>query len=72
MAQNLMVWLMERRVVLEARAEQLRKQLADTEAEVTRLGAAEVVYRQYQEDADAGHCGCRLIIRPAQATCWYS
>ncbi|MET9896645.1 hypothetical protein ABZZ47_42055 [Streptomyces sp. NPDC006465] len=56
MAQNLMVWLTERRVVLEERAAQLRKQLADTEAEVARLGAAEVVYQQYQEeDAEAGH-----------------
>ncbi|GAB2836497.1 hypothetical protein ACFP51_35465 [Streptomyces pratens] len=55
MVQNLMVWLLERRVVLEARAEQLRKQLADTEAEVARLEAAEIVYQQYQEDADAGH-----------------
>lgn len=55
MAQNLMVWLIERRVVLEERAEQLRKQLADTEAEVARLEAAEIVYQQYQEDADAGH-----------------
>jgi hypothetical protein len=57
MAQNLMVWLLERRVVLSDRAEQLRKQLADTEAEVARLEAAEVVYQQYQEDADAGHPG---------------
>jgi hypothetical protein len=55
MAQNLMVWLIERRVVLEERAAQLRKQLADTEAEVARLGAAEFVYQQYQEDAEAGH-----------------
>lgn len=46
MVQNLMVWLLERRVVLSERAEQLRKQLADVEAEVAR---------QYQEDADAGH-----------------
>jgi len=55
MAQNLMVWLLERRVVLSERAEQLRKQLADTEAEVARLEAAEIVYQQYQEDVDAGH-----------------
>lgn len=55
MAQNLMVWLIERRVVLEERAEQLRKQLADIEAEVARLEAAEIVYQQYQEDSDAGH-----------------
>jgi hypothetical protein len=55
MAQNLMVWLIERRVVLEERAARLRKQLADTEAEVARLGVAEVVYQQYQEDAEAGH-----------------
>lgn len=55
MAQNLMVWLMERRVVLEERAEQLRKQPTETEAEVARLEAAEVVYQQYQQDTEAGH-----------------
>jgi hypothetical protein len=55
MVQNLMVWLLERRVVLSERAEQLRKQLADTEAEVVRLEMAEIVYQQYQEDAEAGH-----------------
>jgi hypothetical protein len=55
MAQNLMVWLLERRVVLSERAEQLRKQLTDTEAEVARLEMAEIVYQQYQEDAEAGH-----------------
>ncbi|WP_329157005.1 hypothetical protein OHB49_00665 [Streptomyces sp. NBC_01717] len=55
MVQNLMVWLLERRVVLSERAERLRKQLADVEAEVARLEMAEIVYRQYQEDADAGH-----------------
>jgi hypothetical protein len=55
MVQNLMVWLLERRVVLSERAEQLRKQLADTEAEVARLEMAEIVYQQYQEDAEAGH-----------------
>ncbi|GAB3170802.1 hypothetical protein [Streptomyces incanus] len=55
MAQNLMVWLLERRVVLEERSAQLRKQLADTEAEVARLEAAEIVYQHFQEDAEAGH-----------------
>jgi hypothetical protein len=50
-AQNLMVRLLERRVVLSERAEQL----ADTEAEVARLEAAEIVYQQFQEDAKAGH-----------------
>lgn len=47
MAQNLMVWLIERRAVLEERAGQLRKQLAGIEAEVARLEAAEIVYQQY-------------------------
>jgi hypothetical protein len=42
MAQNLMVWLIERRVVLEERAVQLRKQLADTEAEVPPCSRAYV------------------------------
>ena len=55
MVQNLMVWLLERRVVLSDRAEQLRKQLADAEAEISRLEMAEIVYRQYQEDTEAGH-----------------
>ncbi|WP_406368970.1 hypothetical protein OG788_03140 [Streptomyces sp. NBC_00647] len=65
MAQNLMVWLIERRVLLEERAAQLRKQLADTEAEVARLGAAEVVYQQYQEeDAEARHPAPRPGSRP--------
>ncbi|MER5346179.1 hypothetical protein ABT030_38970 [Streptomyces mirabilis] len=55
MAQNLMVWMLERRVVLSECVERLRKEPADTEAEVARLEASEVVYQQYQEDADAGH-----------------
>src|SRR2546427_321044 len=55
MVQNLMVWLLECRIVLSDRAEQLRKQLVDTEAEIARLEKAEIVYRQYQEDAEAGH-----------------
>ncbi|WP_392839973.1 hypothetical protein [Streptomyces sp. LN500] len=55
MVQNLMVWVLERRVALSEHAERLRKQLADVEAEVARLDMAENVYRQYQEDADAGH-----------------
>lgn len=46
---------MVRRVVLETRAEQLRKELAGAEAEVTRLEAAEVVFRQFLEDQEAGH-----------------
>jgi transposase-like protein len=36
-----------RRVVLAERAEQLRKELAEPEAEVARLEAAAVVLRQY-------------------------
>ncbi|MGW1093618.1 hypothetical protein ACWD4L_47585 [Streptomyces sp. NPDC002596] len=48
---------MERRVVLEERAEQLRKELAETEAEVARMEAAEVVFRQYPADLEDGHSG---------------
>ncbi|WP_326791363.1 hypothetical protein OHA79_01365 [Streptomyces sp. NBC_00841] len=51
------VWMMERRVVLEERAEQLRKELAETEAEVARMEAAEVVFRQYPADREDGHSG---------------
>ncbi|SEE13421.1 hypothetical protein SAMN05216533_1471 [Streptomyces sp. Ag109_O5-10] len=35
-AQNLMVWLTERRGVREEHAEQVRKELADTAAEAAR------------------------------------
>ncbi len=54
---DVLVWVMERRVVLEERVEQLRKDLAETEAEVARLEAAEVVIRQYLADREAGHPG---------------
>ncbi|MFD9604308.1 hypothetical protein [Streptomyces sp. NPDC059970] len=37
---DVLVWVMERRVVLEERAEQLCKELAGTEAEVVSLEAA--------------------------------
>lgn len=52
---DVLAWVMERRVVLSERVERLRKELAETEAEVARLETAEVVFRQFLEDRDAGH-----------------
>ncbi|MGW0999758.1 hypothetical protein ACWD5V_42150 [Streptomyces sp. NPDC002523] len=40
---DVLVWVMQRRVVLADRAERLRKELAEIDAEVARLEAAEVV-----------------------------
>jgi hypothetical protein len=34
---EVLTWVMQRRIVLADRVEQLRKELADTEAEVARL-----------------------------------
>lgn len=42
---DILVWVMERRVVLADRAERLRKELAEIDAEVVRLEAAEMVIR---------------------------
>ncbi|TKA06560.1 hypothetical protein [Actinacidiphila oryziradicis] len=46
---DVLVWVMERRVVLAERAERLRKELAEIDAEVGRLEAAEVVIGQFIE-----------------------
>ncbi|MEV7931291.1 hypothetical protein [Kitasatospora sp. NPDC088779] len=51
---DVLVWVMERRIVLSDRAERLRKELAEIEAEVARLEAAEVVFGQF---ADAQRTG---------------
>ncbi|AJT68425.1 hypothetical protein T261_6823 [Streptomyces lydicus] len=52
---DVLVWVMEHRMVLSKRVERLRKEPAETEAEVARLEAAEAVFVQYTEDRDAGH-----------------
>ncbi|MFD3735282.1 hypothetical protein [Streptomyces sp. NPDC058632] len=46
---DVLVWVMQRRVVLADRAERLRKELAEVDAEVARLEAAEVVIGQFIE-----------------------
>ncbi|MFD3590412.1 hypothetical protein [Streptomyces sp. NPDC058683] len=49
-----LVWEMQRRVVLADRAERLRKELAEIDAEVARLGAAEVVIGRFVDAQRAG------------------
>lgn len=51
---EVLTWVMQRRVVLADRVEQLRKELAETEAEVARLEAAEVVIGQFIEAERVG------------------
>jgi hypothetical protein len=51
---DVLVWVMERRVVLSDRAERLRKELAEIDAEVARLEAAEVVIGQFIEAERSG------------------
>jgi hypothetical protein len=51
---DVLVWVMQRRVVLADRAERLRKELAEIHAEVTRLEAAEVVIGQFIEAERSG------------------
>jgi hypothetical protein len=51
---DVLVWVMERRVVLADRAERLRKELAEIDAEVARLEAAEVVIGQFIEAERSG------------------
>ncbi|OIJ85278.1 hypothetical protein [Streptomyces colonosanans] len=46
---DVLVWVMQRRVVLADRAERLRKELSEIDAEVARLEAAEVVIGQFIE-----------------------
>ncbi|MFD4144102.1 transposase [Streptomyces sp. NPDC058572] len=46
---DVLAWVMQRRVVPADRAERLRKELAEIDAEVARLGAAEVVIGQFIE-----------------------
>ncbi|MFF3518668.1 hypothetical protein [Streptomyces sp. NPDC002573] len=51
---DVLVWVMQRRVVLADRAERLRKELAEIDAEVARLEAAEVVIGQFIEADRSG------------------
>lgn len=51
---------MERRVVLAGRAERLREELAEIDAEVARLEAAEVVIGQFVEAEQSGRPTIRL------------
>ena len=54
----MLTWVIQRRVVLADRVEQLRKELAEAEAEVARLAAAA---------AAAGRCQARGIPAPPSA-----
>ncbi|MFD4860615.1 hypothetical protein [Streptomyces atratus] len=51
---DVLVWVMQRRVVLADRAERLRRELAEIDAEVARLEAAEVVFGQFADAQRAG------------------
>ncbi|MFF3469068.1 hypothetical protein [Streptomyces sp. NPDC002619] len=51
---EILTWVMQRRMVLAERAERLRKELAEIDAEVARLEAAEVVIGQFTEAERAG------------------
>ncbi|MGY3205831.1 hypothetical protein [Streptomyces sp. TE5632] len=51
---EVLTWVMQRRIALADRVEQLRKELAETEAEVARPEAAEVVIGQFIEAERAG------------------
>ncbi|WP_327723613.1 hypothetical protein [Streptomyces europaeiscabiei] len=49
---DVLTWTVQQRLELEERAELLRKELAGTESQLTRLEAAEVVFRQWAEATD--------------------
>ncbi|KUL35641.1 hypothetical protein [Streptomyces regalis] len=51
---EVLTWVIQRRVVLADRMEHSRKELAETEAEVARLEAAEVVIGQFIEAERVG------------------
>jgi len=61
---DVLVWVMQRRVVLADRTERLRKEFAEIDAEVVRPEAAKVVIGQFIEAERTGQCGCRSIIHP--------
>jgi hypothetical protein len=56
---DVLVWVMQRWVVLADRAEQLRKELAEIDAEVTWLEAAEVVIGYFIEAEQNGQADDR-------------
>lgn len=51
---DVLTWTIERRMRLTERAELLRKELAEIDAELSRLEAAEVVFGQWAEATDGG------------------
>ena len=51
---DVLTWTVQQRLELEERAELLRKELAGTESQLTRLEAAEVVFGQWAEATDGG------------------
>ncbi|MEU1276367.1 hypothetical protein [Streptomyces sp. NPDC005799] len=51
---DVLTWTIERRMQLAERAEVLRRELAETDAELARLEAAEVVFGQGAEATDGG------------------
>jgi len=51
---DVLTWVMQRRLVLADRAERLRKELAELDAEVARLEVAEVVFGQFADAQRAG------------------
>ncbi|WP_327346982.1 hypothetical protein [Streptomyces europaeiscabiei] len=58
---DVLTWTIERRVMLAERAELLRKELAEIDAEVARLEAAEVVYGQWAEATDGGRSPSGIV-----------
>jgi hypothetical protein len=65
---DVLVWVMERRVVLADRAERLRKELVEIDAEVARLAAAEVVMGQFIEAERAGQADDPVMARSWRVT----
>ncbi|MEU3282861.1 hypothetical protein [Streptomyces antibioticus] len=51
---DVLTWTIERRMRLTERAELLRKELAEIDADLDRLEAAEVVFGQWAEATDGG------------------
>lgn len=51
---DVLTWTIERRMRLTERAELLRKELAEVDAELGRLEAAELVFGQWAEATDRG------------------
>ncbi|MEU9283088.1 hypothetical protein [Streptomyces sp. NPDC048341] len=58
---DVLTWTVERRVQLAERAELLREELAEIDAEVARLEAAEVVFGQWAEATDGGRQPASIV-----------